>query len=489
MASDRPNLLYLHSDQHSPAVMGCAGDPLVRTPHLDSLAAQGVVLENVYCPSPLCVPARMAMLTGRHPHENEVWTNDHSLGAGSPTFAHSMGAAGYHPAVIGRMHAIGPDQLQGFAERRVGDHGPNYLGGGGVGHGMLNGTAGPERVSLELSGHGQSAYEVHDEAVTAATVEYLNEVGARQRAGPAAEPFCLTVGFMLPHQPFVARRADYDLYRGAMTMPEYPEPFSDSLHPYLRWWRERCGIVEVSDAEILRARTAYWALVTRLDAMIGEVLTALRENGLADNTLIVYSSDHGEQVGEHGLWWKQTFYERSVGVPGIITWPGELPAGTRCDRVVSGLDLPATMLDALGAPPLPRARGRSLLPLLRGETDEWEDVAFAELSIDAGWYMRMIRSGDWKLCYYHGHPSQLFNLAEDPQELHDRAQDPTCREVREQLTARVLDGWDPEWVGEQLAVRRREREIFRTWGQHVRPPDRYRWAMRPDMSYLDADSS
>ena len=136
---------------------------------------------------------------------------------------------------------------------------------------------------------------------------------------------------MLPHQPFVARRADYDLYRDVMTMPEYPEPFSDSLHPYLRWWRERCGIVEVTDEEILRARTAYWALVTRLDSMIGEILTALRENGLADNTLIVYSSDHGEQVGEHGLWWKQTFYERSVGVPGIITWPGVLPAGERCE--------------------------------------------------------------------------------------------------------------------------------------------------------------
>ena len=132
------------------------------------------------------------MLTGRHPHENEVWTNDHSLGAGAPTFAHSLGAAGYRPALIGRMHAIGPDQLQGFAERLVGDHGPNYLGGGGVGHGMLNGTAGPARVSLELSGHGQSAYEVHDEAVTAAAVGYLNE-GRRPPAGGSGG------GAVLPH--------------------------------------------------------------------------------------------------------------------------------------------------------------------------------------------------------------------------------------------------------------------------------------------------
>ena len=120
-------------------------------------------------------------------------------------------------------------------------------------------------------------------------------------------------------------------------------------------------------------RTAYWALVTRMDVMIGQILTALRENGLDENTLILYSSDHGEQIGEHGLWWKQTFYEHSVKVPAILSWRGALPEGGRCDRVVSSLDLNATMLDALGAPPLSHSRGRSTLPLLRGEDAHWED--------------------------------------------------------------------------------------------------------------------
>ena len=144
--SERANLLYLHSDQHSPFVAGCYGDGLVHTPNLDRLAARGVVLDTCYCPSPLCVPSRMSALTGRHPFENEVWTNSHVLDSAIPTLAHSMGAGGYRPVLIGRMHALGPDQLHGYAERLVGDHGPNHLGGRGVDHGELTGTAGPARV-------------------------------------------------------------------------------------------------------------------------------------------------------------------------------------------------------------------------------------------------------------------------------------------------------------------------------------------------------
>lgn len=348
--SERPNLLYLHSDQHSPFVAGCYGDERVHTPHLDRLAARGVVLDACYCPSPLCVPSRMSALTGRHPFENRVWTNSHVLDSAIPTLAHSMGAGGYRPALIGRMHALGPDQLHGYAERLVGDHGPNHLGGRGVDHGELTGTAGPARVSLVKSGPGQSAYQVHDEDVTDCAVEWLQAQGARRKAGDDS-PFSLSVGFMLPHQPFVAKAADYSRYEGRMTLPRTPEPFSDALHPHLRAWRRACGIEEVTEAEVLRARTAYWALVTRLDHMIGRILGALETAGLAQNTLVLYTSDHGEQAGEHGLWWKQTFYEDSVRVPAVLAWPGRLPEGERCGRVTSSLDLNATMLDALACPP------------------------------------------------------------------------------------------------------------------------------------------
>jgi choline-sulfatase len=495
---NRPNLLYIHSDQHNPYVTGCYGDPIVETPNLDALAARGVVLDNVYCPSPICVPSRMSMLSGRYPYENQVWTNSHILDSAIPTMAHAMGAGGYDPVLIGRMHANGPDQLHGYAERLVGDHGPNQLGGQGVDHGELSGTAGPDRISLEKSGHGQSAYQVHDEDVTAATVDYLNRLGVKQRAGQRAEPFSLSVGFMLPHQPFVARREDYAYYYDRITPPRTLEPASELLHPYMKWWREACGISVVTEEETRRARAAYWALTARMDILIGQILTALRANGLEENTLVVYSSDHGEQVGEHGLWWKQTFYEDSVKVPAILSWPGHLPEGRHSARVISSLDLNATMLDAMACPPLPHSRGRSLLPLLaKPDHATWDDVVFSEFCLDKagaggpfpeeGVIQRMIRWGDWKLNYYHGYPCQLFNLMEDPRETTDRATDPACSSVMEDLRAELFHGWDPQQVAEGLSALRQDRDILAAWGKQVQPADSIRWDLKPEMDYLDKD--
>jgi choline-sulfatase len=364
--SSRTNLLYIHTDQHSFHVAGCYGDGLVQTPNLDRLAASGVLFANCYCASPICVPSRMSMLSGRYPYQNEVWTNEHVLDSGIPTLAHAMGAAGYRPVLIGRMHSLGPDQLHGYAERLVGDHGSNYIGGSDVDRGILTGTAGPDRISLQRSGAGQSGYQVHDEYVTVAAVDYLNRVGLARRSGQSDEPFNLTVGYMLPHAPFVARDEDYDLYVEAISPPRKPRPFDDETHPHLRGWRSYTGIEEVTDVEVLRARTAYWGMVTRVDVMVGQILAALEENDLIDNTLIVYTSDHGDMVGEHGLWWKHVFYEESVKVPLIVSWPGVIPAGQRSDHVVSALDVTATILDALDAPALPNSPGRSFL-----RTDRW----------------------------------------------------------------------------------------------------------------------
>ncbi|MBT7863603.1 MAG: sulfatase-like hydrolase/transferase [Gemmatimonadetes bacterium] len=494
----RPNLLYIHSDQHSPFVMGCGGDKIVSTPHLDRLAAEGVTLDACYCPSPVCVPSRMATLAGRYPSDNQVWTNSHMLDSAIPTLAHAMGAGGYSPTLIGRMHAVGPDQLHGYVERLVGDHGPNQLGGRGADHGDLSGTAGPARVSLTKSGAGQSAYQVHDEDVTVATVDWLNRHGVQRRAGQTDEPFSLSVGFMLPHQPFVARAEDYARYAGRISMPRTPEPFSPHLHPHLRAWREGCQITEVPDEEVLRARAAYWGLVDRMDQLIGQILEALERNDLLDNTLILYTSDHGEQVGEHGLWWKQTFYEDSARVPAILWWPGQLPAGTRSARVCSSLDLNATLLEALDCPSLPASRGRPMLNLLRNEPQAlsaWEDIAFSEFCLDragaagpvgeAGIYQRMIRHADWKLNYYHGQPAQLFNLREDPRETTDRVNDPACAQIVAELTGRVLDGWDPEAISTRMAELRQDREILASWGRQTQPADAYRWDLRPEMDYLD----
>ncbi len=493
VSEKRPNLLYIHTDQHNPYVTGCYGDPLVQTPNLDRLAGSGAIFENAYCPSPICCPSRMSMLTGKHPYQNEVWTNNHILNSGVPTLAHAMGAAGYRPVLIGRLHSMGPDQLRGYTERLVGDHAANHSGGQDLGRGVLDGTNNPHRISLEKSGSGQSAYELHDEEVTTAAIDYLNQRGKENTASPSTDPFSLTVGLMLPHAPYVAHKKDYELYRDTITQPEKPRAFTEESHSFLRWWREHTNIKDVSDEEILRSRAAYWALVTRVDAMIGQIITTLEKNHLADDTLIVYTSDHGDMVGEHGLWWKHTFYEESVKVPLIMSWPGVIPAGQRCANVVSALDVNATILDALTAPPLPHSAGRSLLEQVTGKTTEpWENVAFSEYCADqfapeGGCYQRMIRRDDWKLIYYHGQEPQLFNLADDPKETINLAEDPAYQEIRQDLTDQVLDGWDPEKIKARMADMRVDNQILTAWAQQTLPEDTIRWELKPEMNYLDED--
>jgi choline-sulfatase len=358
-----------------------------------------------------------------------------------------------------------------------------------VDRGELSGTAGPERVSLVKSGAGQSAYQVHDEYVTAAAVDYLNRLGTEKRSGQPQGPFSLTVGFMLPHPPYVARRPSYDLYRSQITMPRKAEPPSD-IHPHLRWWRQHTGITEVPAEEVLRARAAYWGLVTEMDRLIGQILSAVRENDLGDNLLVVYTSDHGDMLGEHGLWWKHTFYEESAKVPLIVSWPGVIPAGQRCDRVVSALDATATMLDAVGAPTLPNASGKSFLRLITGEDAGWPDRAFSEYCSDeyappGGCYQRMVRQGDWKLVYYHGQATQLFDLSDDPGETRDRASDRECRGLRDELTDLVLDGWSPDKIALKMAAKRADSQVLRAWARATCPPDRFRWPLKPAMNYLD----
>jgi len=222
-------------------------------------------------------------------------------------------------------------------------------------------------------------------------------------------------------------------------------------------------------------------------------LRCLASEGLADDTLTVYTTDHGDQLGERGLWWKHTLYEDSVAVPLVLHWPGRLPGGERRAHVVDLLDVSATMVDAMGAPALPFGHGRSLMPIARDARAAWIDEVFAEHCTDTvpAWtgghatQQRMVRSGAWKLIYMHGHPPQLFNLVHDPDERHDLAGDPAHASMRERLLARVLDGWDPARVGARIAERRRDKDVIGAWARHVRPADEFRWVLKPDHNRLD----
>lgn len=489
----RPNLLFLFSDQHARRVAGCYGDAVAQTPNLDRLARDGVVFDNAYCPSPLCVPSRMSMLTGRHPFEQECWTNDDYLRSDAATWLHAAGAAGYRPVLAGRLHSMGPDQLHGYAQRMVGDHSPNWGGVPRHDLGVLDKANDPWRESLDRSGVGQSAYQVKDAQTAAAACDFLRSLGSERRAG-RVDPFCLTVGLLLPHPPYVAWREDYERFDGRVPPPAHPGPPAIP-HPWEAWWRENRGIASVDEAAMRRARTAYYGLVYRLDALIGDVLRCLDAEGLGDDTLIVYTTDHGDQLGERGLWWKHTLYEDSVRVPLILSWPERLPRGERRAQVADLLDVAATMIDAMGGPALPHSHGRSLLPPAADARASWTDEIFSEHCTDVvpAWtggraiQQRMVRSGDWKLIYTHGEAPQLFDLAADPDERDDLANDPTHAPVRERLAARVLEGWDPEQVAARIRERRRDKDILGAWARQVRPPDEFRWNLLPEHNRLDPE--
>jgi choline-sulfatase len=221
-----------------------------------------------------------------------------------------------------------------------------------------------------------------------------------------------------------------------------------------------------------------------------EVVRTPHLDRLADDTLVVYTSDHGDMLGERGLWWKHVFFEDSVRVPLIVSWPGKLPAGERCGRVVSSLDVTATILDALDAPALPESPGRSLLPLLNDESAPWDDVAFSEYCSDeyappGGDYHRMIRRGKYKLCYYHGEPPLLFDLESDPEERRNLAGDPSYASVRDELVSLVLAEWDPQVIQEEMVVMKSRNGIIRDWVKRTDPAESIRWEMKEEMNYLE----
>lgn len=484
---ERPNLVIILTDQHSPHVLGCAGDGVVRTPRLDQLAATGVTFRNAYCASPVCGPSRMSFMTGRTPSHNQSWTNDCVLRSDIPTFAHSLGAAGYRVTLAGRMHFRGPDQFHGFEERIVGERGASWIGARVPTLGSLAGTAGQSRISVENSGPGLTPYQRYDTDVTAGAVEYLQNYDDER-------PFCLVVGFVLPHCPYVCPRDLFDYYYERVDVPVIER---EAQHPVIQRWMAHRGIYEPPlDAEtIRRARAAYYGMVEMVDRNVGSILDALSATPFANSTPVFYTSDHGEMAGEHGLWWKSNMYEASVNVPLIASWPGEFPAGTTVEHNVSLMDVGPTCIDLAGAPALPDADGQSLVEALRtGRFADRKNQVVSELfatrnkDVPVEWgnpAMRMVRQGPWKLVYYHNAGCQLFNLDEDPHEEHDRANDIDARPVLLTLLRRATEEWDPDAVESELYRRLAYNELQQRWTQTVDPPDPHRWQQPDDALQLD----
>lgn len=457
----QPNVLLIISDQHHPRFMGCAGEAIVHTPNLDRLAARGARFNNAYCNFPLCCPSRMSLMTSRYASEIDCLGNHAQLGSDVPTFAHAFNAADYDTVLCGRMHFNGADQWHGFKKRLVGDVVKNF---GDVRSmmndvlGTLQHTTGPNVKAIATSGPGYSGYQAYDETVTAAAVNWL---GGRKAD---AAPFMMTVGFVMPHAPFVARPEDYALYESRIGIDDLPQPHPETLHPELRTLQRRAGLEDgesVSLEDQRRARIAYYGMCTHVDRLIGDILNALEESGQAENTIVIYTSDHGEQLGEHGMWWKHTFYESSVGIPLLMAGPN-IPQGMEINSNLSLLDLAPTMLDMANAPALPRASGRSFRCLLEGDTTAWSNTVIAENRWGST-LQCMLKQDSWKLCYYPGHAPQLFDLSRDPQEIHDLAQEPAYLPQRERMLETLLAAWDYESIMERQKYAATVEDWTRQW--------------------------
>ena len=469
MNPTQPNILVIMSDEHAPQFSGFGGHPLVRTPHLDALAARGVLFRNAYCNSPLCVPSRMSFMTGRYPHHNGAYDNATALSSDAVTWTHLLRAAGYNAALSGKQHFVGPDQLHGFQAQLAFDlHASKHLAVSDWSRGTP--VAARPWHGVAQAGPGSTREIEVDDQVEAAALAYIEDPARKER------PWVLDVGFIAPHFPFVVPQKYWDMYRPEdMDLPVLPEGHVESQHPVFQRMRGMFGSLQLfPEEQVRRARAAYYGLITYLDDKVGALMAALEQTGQLENTLVIYTSDHGEMNGEHGMWRKSNFYEQSVRVPLIMSCPALLPEARVVKASVSLVDVVATMVEAAGAEPVTPLDGESLLPLAPGDAGAetaWKDEVFSEyLAHGVARPVAMLRRGQHKLIYSLDDAPLLFDLEADPGEFTDLAADPAHVSTREELRAALLSHWNPVELEERVRREQKERLLIRAATRPAAPP-------------------
>ncbi|MBR0652021.1 sulfatase-like hydrolase/transferase [Roseomonas terrae] len=454
------NLLVIMSDEHNPKIAGYAGDTVVATPHLDRLAARGTRFDAAYTPSPICVPARGAFATGQPVHRSRCWDNAIAYDGRMPSWHKALRDRGHHVASIGKLHFEGhPGQDYGFSEMIL----PMQItnGTGDVTMLLRDPTdvreAGARKL-LAQSGPGESEYSIYDRRVAAAAQTWLRESAPRH----TDKPWVLFVSMVSPHFPLTAppehyyRYADRDLPKPKL----WDAPVEERLpHPWLRGYGHRSDHYRHfrSDDDLHRALAGYYGLVSFMDDHVGKILAALEAAGITDDTRVIYTSDHGDNLGSRGLWGKCTMYEESARIPLLMAGP-DVPAATACPTPVTLCDVAATILDAVGAADaitelaLP---GESLLALAGAPPKD--KAALSQLHTYCPNGVFMLRTLRHKYIHYVGAAPQLFDLEADPEELHDLAGDPAHAALLAALEARLRAMLDPETVdAEAIAAQSRK---------------------------------
>lgn len=422
MSTNPHNLLFIMSDEHSRRVLGCYGHPMIRTPHLDALAARGVRFTDAYCNSPICVPSRASFATGRHVNQIRFWDNGIPYDGTVPSWGHRLRAAGHEVVSIGKLHFRSQDDDNGFTEEVMPLH---VVGGIGDLSGMIRENMPPRQASrllAEEAGVGDSDYQRYDDAITESAIAWLRARTARQK-----KPWMLFVSLVCPHFPLVSRPEYYAMYPEAEV--PWPLMYDAAERPTHPFYVEMCRSIiydkSFTPERVRRAIAAYFGMVSFLDHNIGRLLGALGACGLLDTTRVIYTSDHGDNLGNRGLWGKSNLFEDAAGVPLIMAGP-DIPQGIVCHEPVSLVDGFPTILAATGVAPDPADRdlpGRNLMEVARGIAPA-RTVMSEYHAVGAPTGAFMIRKGDFKYVHYVGMPAQLFDLASDPLEQHDLGQMP-----------------------------------------------------------------
>jgi choline-sulfatase len=437
------NLLFILSDEHNRDITGCYGNDFVKTPHMDALAARGTRFTSAYCNCPICVPSRASLATGRYVHDIRCWDNAHPYDGGNRGWGHRLIDDGHDVTAIGKLHYRSVDDRTGFSEEIDTLH---VVDGIGDLLGLLRREQ-PERGNVSNlagdAGRGESSYTRYDRRIAEESCAWLQ----RRAEVESQKPWLLFVGFVLPHFPLVAPDAFFDLYPlDQVPMPRFPDAIPD--HPLLRQLRASMNYADYFDDDKMRiALAAYHGMVSFLDHNIGQLLEVLEKTGQAENTRVIYTSDHGDNLGNRGFWGKSVMYDDAVAVPMIMAGH-DIPAGLVVETPVSLVDLHPTFIEALGEELDEGDRARPGSSLFGVAANPPADrVVFSEYhAVGATAGMYLVRDGRYKLVYYVGHRPQLFDLLEDPHEGTDLGLSPAHAEVRARLEAELRQIVDPEAV-------------------------------------------
>jgi choline-sulfatase len=445
--SNRPNILILMVDQLAGTLFPDGPAEFLHAPHLRALSARSARFRNNYTASPLCSPARASFMSGQLPSRTGVYDNAAEFASSIPTFAHHLRAAGYHTCLSGKMHFVGPDQLHGFEERLTTDIYPADFGwtpdyrkpGDRIDwwyHNLGSVTgAGVAEITNQME---------YDDEVAFLAGQKLYDL-SRQSGDENRRPWCLTVSFTHPHDPYVARRKYWDLYEDCPQLePDVGFIAHDEQDPHSRrlYLASDYASFDIKPEQVRRARQGYFANISYIDDKVGELLDVLDRTRMADDTIILFCSDHGDMLGERGLWFKMSFFEGSARVPLMIAGKGITAAGI--DAPVSNLDICPTLCDLAGiniSAIMPWTDGQSLKPLMEGE--ERSEPVFMEYAAEGSYApLVAIREGKHKFVHCEIDPPQLFDLESDPLEQENLAAAPENAGLVAAFMEKVRARWD-----------------------------------------------